>query len=188
MKKFKFPEQSPHKPPKSSTNIDKLLDVSLKTLAVQNEEPRTTTEKRNWADLVAKWDEQGTFAKNKNATVVADLGSSKTYKRHFCLNTCPTVTRSRALQRGFWVVKKDNAGQFTKRKLTAEDYLAVQGWPKRQRHRITGLLDGAKLRAATGNGFSFNVAESLLRKIVPLLAEQKIGEMSTSCGAMTFDA
>ena len=75
-----------------------------------------------------------------------------------------------------------------KRKLTAEDYLAVQGWPNRQRHRITGLLDGAKLRAATGNGFSLNVVESLLRKIAPLLAEQKIGEMTTSCGEMTFEA
>ena len=85
LKKFKFPEQSPHKPPKSSTNIDKLLDVSLKTLAVQSEEPRTTTEKRNWADLVAKWDEQGTFAKHKKRNCGSRLGVVKDLQKSFLL-------------------------------------------------------------------------------------------------------
>ena len=61
-------------------------------------------------------------------------------------------------------------GTLVERKIRSREYLELQGWPDDAADAVMAFVnDDRGIRAAAGNGFSYNVVEKLMQEFVNLL-------------------
>ena len=169
LKKFKFPKQKPLRP----NSLEKLLKLSRESMLEPETEPKSATEKRNWQCILDNWNEKESGPEIDGFSIV-DLHGSKQYGIHFMNGTCPTITKARCGGSAYWLVYRDAKDTYLKRKLSVSEYGLLQGWPRREVTKMLklcdeqGVMSRAELRKAFGNGFSFNVVQSMVGDLIDL--------------------
>ena len=175
LKKFKFPKQKPLRP----GSLEKLLRLSRESMLEAEQEPTSATAVRNWQWIRDDWNENSSGPEIGGYSIV-DLHSSQRFGVHFMNGTCPTITKARCGSSAFWLVYRDSKDTFLKRKLSVDEYGLLQGWPRREVKKMLSLCDKqgvmsrAELGQAFGNGFSFNVVQSMVGDLIDLAVEDTL--------------
>ena len=87
------------------------------------------TELRNW---IAVRDELLRLGTSVGYPIIADFHQSSVFGTSWQSRKSPTVTKTRAGSRAFWIVNRNGDG-FEKRKLDLTDYATLQGWEKNRK-------------------------------------------------------
>ena len=103
---------------------------------------------------------------------------SEAFGLSYQVNMCQTITKTRCEHKGFFVaicIGQSNPSFYLKRRMTTKEYAKLQGWPVDEFRKVRKHFhDLAALRAAIGNGMSFNVIQSVLGPLMEAIIEHKI--------------
>ena len=158
LNKFRFPSKGIQKP----KDIESLLPPAKQHSAITDRK-LNFTERRNW-ELI----QQEMETKDAKFPVIADFHQSTAFGTSWHSHYCPTITKTRAKGRAFWLIDK-RGGDLCKRRLDVEDYAALQGWDRfgQKDYLRIGSKDfmrKAKMLEALGNGFSVTVFQAIFYK------------------------
>ena len=108
--------------------VTQTLKITSEDMKARNQEPRTYTEKRNWNATLQNWKDADNGPSICESAIV-DMHASEGFGAHAMVEQCPTITKSRAEQNGYWVVFRAGNEKYYKRQLEDEEYCKLQGWP-----------------------------------------------------------
>ena len=152
------------KMPKKGVRTPKTLKQLLPRVVEDcPDEELTYTENRNWKKikkhLVANQD-------RFRYPVIGDFHQSEKFGVSMQDRKSPTITKSRARARAFFLITKE----LQKRRLTVTDFAKLQGWPTELQRSWLGIQDNVlpetKLLEALGNGFSCHVFEAIFKQLL----------------------
>ena len=135
------------------------------------------TEDRNWRKIQEEIATINATGGNQvRFPIIADLQMSAKFGTSWQSCSCPTITRTRARSRGFWLINRGPNGM-NKRRLGVADYAALQGWDNGTMknylkiHSLSRQLSDAQLLAALGNGFSVSVFEAIFQNLLTSMGD-----------------
>ena len=195
LRKFKMTTGSNGRP----TSLASLVASSTSGRQVEDWE-LTCTELRNWTGIKRQLKDRT----DVKYPVIGDFQQSKAFGISFQERKAPTITKSRAQARAFWIIDRSRDGSgFSKRRLTVRDYASLMGWDKKsqtqylaieQFHcprnanqplpvRLKGVEYGSKLSqsqllAGLGNSFSVPVFQAIAENILKCFNGQKVNSDS----------
>ena len=191
LRKFKMPTGSNGRP----KSLASLVASSTSGPLVEDWE-LTNTELRNWTAIKCQLKDR----KDVKYPVIGDFQQSKAFGISWQDRKCPTITKSRAQARAFWIIDRSRDGSgFSKRRLTVRDYASLMGWDKKSQTQYLAIeqfhcpknaneplpkclkgvkygskLSQAQLLAGLGNSFSVPVFSAIAENILKCFSGQKV--------------